>query len=217
MKILKILIIIGISSLAALGAACSSAGTNTATAPNMITTANAPTKNTTVAANIGAANTGTNNEKPGEETPAAVKAAFPDAQSFTKQHKDLSAAQIADIEKDSGVKAPDTDHHSYLAFSTAGGARKQIGAATVVEASGKEIVVVYENKEGSPVIKELRSESIPAAFLAQFAGKGHDAAMKIGSDLKANGVDEATAKAIADAVRVDAMTMQTLYGAAHSH
>ena len=41
--------------------------------------------------------------------------------------------------------------------------------------------------------------------------------MKIGSDLKANGVDEATAKAIALAVQIDALTMQSLYGAAHAH
>lgn len=217
MKNLKILAIIGIGSLAALGAACSGAATNTATTSNT-TTANAPAKNTAVVTNSGAANTAAMPaEKPGEETPAAVKAAFPDAQAFTKQHKDLTKDQIADIEKDAGAKLADTDYHSYLAFSTAGGARKQIGAATVVEAKGKEFVVVYENKGGSPVIKEVRGEGVPAPFLAQFAGKGHDAAMKIGSDLKAEGADDATAKAIADAIRVDAMTMQTLYGAGHAH
>ena len=40
---------------------------------------------------------------------------------------------------------------------------------------------------------------------------------QIGGDLKANGVDEKLAKAIAEAVRVDAMTMQTLYGAPDKH
>ncbi|MDQ6786623.1 MAG: hypothetical protein M3033_07360 [Acidobacteriota bacterium] len=215
MKNLKILTIIGFSLIVGLAAACSSAGTNTATSNT--TTADAPAKNTAVATNSGAANTATTAEKPGEETPAAVKAAFPDANSFTKQHKDLTPSQIASIEKETNAKTPDTDHHSYLAFSTAGGARKQIGAATVVEAKGKEIVIIYDNKEGRPFVKEIRSEGIPAAFLAQFAGKNHDDKFQIGADIKTNGVDDATAKAIAEAVRVDAMTMQTLYGAPDKH
>jgi hypothetical protein len=219
MKKIKLLTIIALSVVAALAAACSS-GTTTNTTTTNATGANKPAANTAVVTNTGATNSGatTTGEKPGEETPASVKAAFPDAQSFTKQHKDLSKDQIADIEKDAGAKLSDTDHHSYLAFSTAGGARKQIGAATVVEAGGRELVVVYDSKNGSPVIKEIRADSsVPAAFLAQFAGKGHDSPLKIGSDLKANGLDDATAKAIADAVRVDAMTMQTLYGASHAH
>lgn len=218
MKKIKLLTVLALSAVAALAAACSS-GTTTNTTTTNTSGANKPAANTQVATNTGATNSGaaTTSEKPGEETPASVKVAFPDAQSFTKQHKDLSKDQIADIEKDAGAKVSDTDHHSYLAFSTAGGARKQIGAATVVEAAGKEMVVVYESKNGSPVIKEVRADGVPAAFLSQFAGKGHDAAMKIGSDLKANGADDGLAKAIADAVRVDAMTMQTLYGASHAH
>ena len=214
MKNIKILTIIGLSAIAGLATACSSPATNTTTTSNT-TVANRPATNTAVVTNSGAANTTA--EKPGEETPAAVKAAFPDANSFTKSHKDITPAQIASIEKETNAKVPDTDHHSFLAFSTTGGARKQVGAATVVEAGGKEIVVVYDNKEGRPFVKEIRSEGIPAAFLAQFAGKNHDDKFLVGTDLKANGVDDATAKAIAEAVRVDAMTMQTLYGAADKH
>lgn len=146
-----------------------------------------------------------------EETPAAVKAAFPDAQSFTKQHKDIPTAKIAEIEKEAGGKLPDTDHHSYLAFTNAGGARKQIGAATVVSAAGKELVVVYGNKEGSPVINEVRAEGLPAAFLAQFKGKGHDDKL---SGLKTGDANE---KAAATAIWTDLLTMQALYGAAHTH
>lgn len=217
MKNLKILTIIAFGAIATLAAACSS-GTNTTTAPNTTTTANAPTKNTTVVANTNdVSHMATTGEKPGEETPASVKAAFPDAQSFTKQHKDIAPAQSAAIEKETGAKTPDTDHHSYLAFSTAGGARKQIGAATVVKANGKDVVIIYDNKEGRPFVKEVRSDGVPAAFLAQFAGKNHDDKFQIGADIKANGADEATAKAIAEAVRVDAMTMQTLYGAPDKH
>lgn len=216
MKNLKILTLIGIGSLAAFGAACSGAGTNTATTTNT-TTANRPAANTAVVSNSAATNSATTAEKPGEETPAAVKAAFPDAQSFTKQHKDITPAQIASIEKETGAKTPDTDHHSYLAFSTAGGGRKQVGAATVVKVNGKDVVIVYDNKEGRPFVKEVRADGVPAAFLAQFAGKNHDDKFQIGGDIKANGVDDGLAKAIAEAVRVDAMTMQTLYGAPDKH
>lgn len=217
MKNLKILTIVGFSAIVGLSA-CSSAGTNTATVSNTTTANRYPAANETTVLNTGdAAHTAATSEKSADETPAAVKAAFPDAQSFTKQHKDITPAQIASIEKETNAKTPDTDHHSYLAFSTNGGARKQIGAATVVKANGKDVVIVYENKEGRPFVKEIRSEGVPAAFLSQFAGKNHDDKFQIGADIKADGVDGAIAKAIAEAVRVDALTMQTLYGAADKH
>jgi hypothetical protein len=213
MKKLTVITIIALSFVVGLAAACSS-GSDTAT------TANANQAKTT--ANTTAANQAANNAAPTgaktDDVPTIVKAVFPDAQSFTTQHKDVPASAIADIEKDTGGKVPDKDHHSYLAFSTAGGKRTQIGAATVVKAGGKDVVVIYENKGGMPTIKEVRADGIPADFLKQFAGKGHDDKFEVGGDIKATGgVDEATAKAIALAVRIDSLTMQTLYGAAHSH
>ena len=210
MKKITFHIFIALSFVAVFAAACSSGSTPTTTTNSNQATTNTPAANTTIANN-------TSSNKPEEDAPASIKAVFPDAQSFTKQHKDIPKDAIADIEKDTGAKVPDTDHHSYLAFSTTGGARKQIGAATIVKAGGKELVVVYENKNGNPFIKEVRGEGVPAPFLAQFTGKGHDDKFQIGADLKANGVDDATAKAIAVAVHIDAITMQTLYGTAHSH
>lgn len=189
--------------------ACSS-GSNTAPA----TTGGANTNP------AGPANTAGNTHaaKSDEETPGSVKAAFPNAQSFTKQHKDIPKDAIATIEKDTGGKVPDTDHHSYLAFTTEGGTRRQLGAATVVTAGGREIVIVYENKEGSPYIKEVRGgDGLPSPFLTQFAGKGHDDKFVFDTNFKANGADEATAKAVTTAIAVDVMTMQALYGAAHTH
>ena len=94
-----------------------------------------------------------------DDVPPSVHAVFPDAQSITKDHKDLTAAQIADIEKETGGKLPDTDHHAYLAFSTSGGARKQIGAASEVAVNGKHVVIVYESRTGLPYIKEVRADS----------------------------------------------------------
>jgi len=187
--------------------ACSSA-------PETATT-NRTAINNTTAANT--ASTNAVNTTKADDTPAAVKAVFPDAQSFTTQHKDVPADKIASIEKDTSAKVPDKDHHSYLAFSTTGGARKQIGAATVVKVDGKDVIVVYDNKDGSPVIKEVRADGVPAAFLRQFAGKGHDDDLLLGADIKASGANEAQAKAITEAVRVDVLTMQALYGAAHKH
>jgi len=201
----QILILSAIAVSLSIASACSSSP-ETATTNR---TANTTTANT--------ATTNTANTTKADDTPAAVKAVFPDAQSFTTQHKDVPADKIASIEKDTSSKVPDKDHHSYLAFSTAGGARKQIGAATVIKADGKDYVVVYENKDGSPVIKEIRADSVPAPFLAQFAGKGHDNDLLLGADIKPNGANEAQAKAIAEAVRVDVLTMQALYGAAHKH
>ena len=152
-----------------------------------------------------------------DDVPASVKAAIPTAQTFTTQHKDLTDTQIASIEKDTGGKVSEKDHHSYLAFSTANGAKTQIGAVTVVKAAGKEIIVIYDNKDGSPVIKEIKAEGLPAGFLSQFAGKGHDDDLLLGADIKASGAKEEQAKAITDAVRIDVLAMQALYGKAHAH
>ena len=203
----QILILSALAFGLSFASACSSA-TETTTANKTATT-------NTTAANTAANNTANANKA--DDTPAAIKAVFPDAQSFTTQHKDVPADKIASIEKDTSSKVPDKDHHSYLAFSTAGGARKQIGAATIVKAGGKDVVIVYDNKDGSPVIKEIRTDGVPAPFLAQFAGKGHDNDLLLGADIKASGANEAQAKAITEAVRVDVLTMQALYGAAHKH
>lgn len=208
MKKFTFLAIIGLIVIVGLAGACSSGSdTTNTTKTNQVPTNTSATNST---------NTANTTPKKEEDVPASVKAAFPDAQSFSKSHKDIPKDAIAGIEKDSGAKIPDTDHHSYLAFSTTGGARKQIGAATIVKAGGKELVVIYDSKNGSPSIKEVRGDIAPE-FLKQFAGKGHDDKFTFGGTIKANGVDEATAKAITSAIAVDMMTMQILYGAAHSH
>jgi hypothetical protein len=210
----QIFILPALALVFGVASACSSA-------PETATTNRAANTNTTVANTAAPTNTSNtanaNHTTKADETPAAIKAIFPDAHSITTQHKDVSDAQIASIEKDTGSKVPAKDHHSYLAFSTTGGARKQIGAATIVKVEERDVVIVYDSKDGSPVIKEIRAEAVPAPFLAQFAGKGHDDDLLLGADIKAMGANEAQAKAITEAVRVDVLTMQALYGAAHKH
>lgn len=157
------------------------------------------------------------------EIPAAVregvKESLPKAQSITPQHKDLTDAQAASIEKESGMKVDGKEHNSYLAFTSEGGTRKQIGVATVVKAQGRVIVIVYGSEKGSVVISDAHGESggVPHAFLDQFKGKRHEDKLRLGQDIKPQGVDEALARAITDAIRLDVVTMQTLYGAAHAH
>ncbi len=214
-----------VGALTVFAAACSNSGETTKTTTNTGTTTNSSgaahndAPGTAPHPHDASANTGAaaHNDAAKDEVPAAVRAAFPDAQSITTQHKAITAAQISSIEKGTSTKVADNDHHSYLAFSTSGGSRKQVGAATVVEAAGKQMVIVYESRNGVPYIREVRAEGVAQAFLDGFKGKGHDDKFQIGQDLKAQGVDEATAKAAADAVRRDAVTMQTLYGGSHSH
>lgn len=207
---MKILITAAVAAASFVSLACSGGVT-----PNGNTTA----ANKTAANKTAPNSTATNNAAPAkaDDVPASVKAALPNAQTFTTQHRDLTDAQIASIEKDTGGKVSEKDHHSYLAFSSANGARTQVGAATVVKAAGKEIVIVYDNKDGSPVIKEIKAEGLPAGFLGQFSGKGHDDDLLLGADIKANGAKEDQAAAITDAVRIDLLSMQALYGKAHNH
>ncbi|QQS33549.1 MAG: hypothetical protein IPM50_02905 [Acidobacteriota bacterium] len=181
---------------------------------------NTTSSNSTAAANKAPANTAAaTNTAPAkaDEIPAAVKAALPGAQTFTAMHKELTDAQVASIEKDTGGKVTEKDHHSYPGFSTVNGVRTQIGAVTLIKAGGKEIIVIYENKDGSPLIKEVKAEGVSAAFLKQFTGKGHDDDLLLGADIKANGAKEDEAKAITDAIRIDVLSMQALYGKAHAH
>jgi len=203
---MKVLIFVSVISASIFASACSSN-----TTPNVNTAAVA----NKAASNSGAAD-GTVPSK-ADEIPAAVKAALPNAQTFTTQHKDLTDAQVASIEKDTGGKVSEKDHHSYLAFSSVNGARTQVGAATVINVAGKELVVVYDNKDGSPVIKEVKAVGLPAVFLSQFTGKGHDDDLLIGADIKANGLKEDEASAVTEAIRIDVLSMQALYGKAHSH
>jgi len=187
--------------------ACSGGTTNN--------TANAVAANNAPANSTGATNAAAPAKT--DEIPASVKAALPGAETFTAMHKELTAAQIASIEKDTGGKVSEKDHHSYPGFSTANGTKTQIGSVTIVKAAGKEVIVIYENKDGSPSIKEIKAEGLPAGFLSQFAGKGHDDDLLLGADIKANGAKEDVAKAITDAVRIDVLSMQALYGKAHTH
>lgn len=221
MKKLAGMILLG--ALAAVAAACSGGSEKGSTTTNntnstAATTAASPAGHTDAPGTAQpAAGADSHGGAADSDTPPSVRAIFPDAQSITTQHKDIPASQMAEIEKETGAKIADKDHHSYLAFSTAGGTRKQIGAATVVKANGKEMVVVYESRNGVPYIREVRAEGVPQAFLDQFKGKGHDDKFQVGGDLKASGADEATARAVAAAIRQDAMIMQTLYGGKHSH
>ena len=204
---MKILIFVTAIAASLLSMACS--GGTTAPAANTAAANKAPA-NSTVANNVAA-------PAKADEIPASVKAALPGAQTFTAMHKELTDAQIASIEKDTGGKVSEKDHHSYPGFSTANGTKTQIGSVTIVKAVGKEIIVIYENKEGSPSIKEIKAEGVPAGFLSQFAGKGHDDDLLLGADIKANGAKDDLAKAITDAVRIDVLSMQALYGKAHAH
>lgn len=203
---MKRLILVAVITASLVSLACSGS-----TPPNGNTTAANKTPANSIAANNVAA------PAKADDIPASVKAALPGAQTFTAMHKELTDAQIASIEKDTGGKVSEKDHHSFPGFSTANGTKTQIGAVTIVKAVGKEIIVIYENKDGSPSIKEIKAEGVPAGFLSQFAGKGHDDDLLLGADIKANGAKEDLAKAITDAVRIDVLSMQALYGKAHAH
>jgi hypothetical protein len=198
------IIVLAVATLFA--GACSSPASNTATTTMQTVPQKANTANNLAAT------------KTDEDVPDSVKALFPNAQSFTKQHKDIPLEEIVAIEKDTGGKVPDKDHHLYLAFANIDGKRTQIGAATIVKADGKEMIVVYESKNGMPTVREVRADGVAKEFLAQFAGKNHDTPIRFSDDIKAlGGVSEAQAKEIAQAVRIDVLTMEALYGTAHTH
>lgn len=213
----KLFIIFAAGALVSFTAACSNneiSNTTTVTTTNTAT-ANRAAEQSATASTATTPTAGTGGAS--DETPAAVRAALPGAQSFTTQRKDIPAAVISTIEKETGIKVAGKDHRSYLAFTTTGGARRQVGAATIIEANGKEMVAIYDSKGGSPVIREVRDSTLPAAFLDQFKGKGHDDALTFGKDIKAAGASETAAKAATAHIKSNVLAMQALYGSEHTH
>lgn len=212
----KLFVLVGLLMFAALGAACSNSGTekiaNSNTAPKA-----------DMAKKSNANHSEEKTEAAGDETPAAIKAAFPDAQSISELHKDLTPKQITTIEKESGVKLGDTDFHNYVAFGMKDGKRAQLGAATVAEVQGAgepvQLVVVYTNDIAIRSITPIKGSGdfLSAAFLGQFAGKDHDEKFHVGEDLKYSGSNKTAAEAVAHALKRDILAMQTLYGKAHGH
>lgn len=159
---------------------------------------------------------------PDKNTPEAIRAAFPSAQTFTKQHRDLSPADISAIEKASNTRwSGDKDFHSYLAIGSKNGKRTQLGAVTVAEnvSGAGDLTLAYDNdlKITKVTAAKSGSNATSSSFLGQFVGKGHDDPIKLGQDIKYSGSDRVTAAAITDAVRRVTATMQRLYGKAHEH
>lgn len=203
---------------AAIGSSACSGANERASSMNPTRSNNAATTNANLSGKTSTAATAAADSHAADaDVPAAVRSALAGATTITKQHKDIPASAVFEIERETNTKIRDKDHHSYLGFATDGGARRQIGAATIVNAGGKEMVVMYESRNGLPYIKEVRAEGVPANFLEQFKGKGHDDKLRVGQDVRANGVDDQTAQLAANAIRQDTRIMQALYGGAHSH
>jgi hypothetical protein len=153
-----------------------------------------------------------------DEVPAEVKAAFPEAASVTLQHKDLTARQIASIEKDSGAKIGGVDFYSFVAHD---GSHKEVGVATLTDVEGAgspvRLVVVYTTdlkiKKVTPA--KGSGDVVSPAFLDQFVGKDHQSKFHVGDDIKYDGPNQDGAQAVAHAVKRDVLAMQALYGKAH--
>ncbi|MEW6732875.1 MAG: hypothetical protein AB1489_16235 [Acidobacteriota bacterium] len=219
---LKILAFIGILLLAGFVVACSkstpehpkSEPSNTAQQPESV---KEPT------ATVPAVSHEPNHDSNKDEIPSAVKAAFPEAQTISTQHKDLTPEQISSIEKNSGAKFTSNDFHSYIAYGSQGGKRTQLGAATLVDIEGTgepiQLVVVYSN---DIVIKKVvpvkgNGDVTSPTFLNQFIGKDHDQAFQVGKDIKFSSKNQNAAQAVAHAVKRDILAMQAIYGKPHSH
>ncbi|MEW6731384.1 MAG: hypothetical protein AB1489_08615 [Acidobacteriota bacterium] len=182
-----------------------------------------PNNNTTTPANETHGNV---TEK--TDAPVTVKAAFPEAQSFTLEHRALSGEMIAAIEKEAQTKVParERDFHAYLARKTEPGKPTQIlGAAAILNVDGVaspiEVMVAVDSdiniKKVAFVKGDTKGEIASEEFLKQFVGKGHHDKIKVGEDINFTGKDKTSAAAVAETVRRAEQTLTQLYGKAHSH
>lgn len=161
----------------------------------------------------------TGKEETLSKVPAEIKSALSDAKSISLRHRDLSKKQIANLEKLAGMKSPDDDFHTYIAYGTKNGRKAQISAATIIEPSGMKYVIVYNNDITIKKIMAVKGDAdfTKSGFLKAFVGKDHDQDYKIGKDLKYTGAKKAAAQAFATAIKMDILTMDVLYGKPHSH
>ncbi|MBK9439184.1 MAG: hypothetical protein IPN51_14645 [Chloracidobacterium sp.] len=72
-------------------------------------------------------------------------------------------------------------------------------------------------RKGRRRSKRSRPRACRPVFSASLLRKGHDDDLLLGADIKSNGAKDDLAKAITDAVRIDVLSMQALYGKAHAH
>lgn len=151
------------------------------------------------------------------EIPMPISSAFPDAL-ITKQHSELTESQLAAIEQKSGSKLNETDFDAFIAYGKEGDKDTRLGAASVVDVTGlgepTQLVVIYTN---DLVIKEVTlvkgtSDVASRAFLVQFAGKNSDQPFQVGKDVKYNGKNTEDAKALTQALKLDLLTMQAIFG-----
>lgn len=134
-------------------------------------------------------------------------------------HRFLTQNQMKDIEKYSGVK-PENYFHTFIAISDKNGKKSQLGAGTLVKVKDKkdiEIGLIYDNKLNIKDIIPIKNSNDLKIFLNQFKGKNHDSKFTIGKDLKYSGKETKLVQKIAKAIQVDSLTVQELWGKAHSH
>lgn len=150
--------------------------------------------------------------------PDQVKKYFKDGE-VELVHKFLTPEQMKNIEKDSGVK-PEGYFHTFIAIGKKNGKKTQLGAGTLVKIDGKkpiEFAVIYNNKLVIKDILPIKNTEAIKYFLSEFKGKDHDQAFSVGKDLKYSGKDLDLAKKVAQSIKLDIITVQTLWGKSHSH
>jgi hypothetical protein len=207
--------------LMAISIACSQpSNTGEKTEPAKETPAPAPAP---TPASAPAENSGGHGSSDKDKIPSEVKAAFPEAQSITMLHKDLTASHVSSIQKDYGVKLKEDDYHTYVAYSTGSGKKTQLGAATLVDVEGAgepaKLLITYSNDIVIKKVSPLKGSGdvLSPAFLDQFSNKDHDQPFQLGKDIKYTGENRAAADAVTGAIKRDILSMQALYGKSHTH
>lgn len=134
-------------------------------------------------------------------------------------HKFLTVNQMNNVKKYSGVKT-DNYFHTFVAVGNNNGKKSQLGAGSLVKVEDtKEIEfgIIYDNNLVIKDILPIKNANDLKPFLNQFKGKDHHSSFSIGKDLKYTGNNSKIASKIAQAVKVDVLTIQELWGKAHKH
>jgi len=195
-------------------AGCGSNATDNtaATTPDTTTTApDASTQNTAPA---------TGNESAGEAAPAEIAAFFPSA-TLTKKAFPMDAEAASHMSEGSGVKFSGEEKEWEVYEASQNGQR--VGLAVMTHSDlpdGGDMHIAFAVDKNFKITQTAVSEAPDVAkmktFIAQTVGKTHDAAFKVGKDLKAPaGLSPQVAQIAADAVHKGVLILEENFNPLH--
>lgn len=154
--------------------------------------------------------------------PTEIQSLFPDASSIILKEKLLSNRQMLSILQDTGIKPDSKKFYTYFAYRDNNGQNSQLGTATIIDIKTEkpmQFILIYNGKLLIKKIIPIKAdeEFKSEIFLDQFINKDHHQGFMYGKDIKFDGSNKSDAEAVIQAIKINILSMQAIYGRPHHH